>query len=424
MTRAVDARDAQQVLRLLSRHVPALTHEALANMCDVAQSTITRAIGGHGLTHPRTVHNVLNNLGAPERQPAALRAPSAAEPALPMDTGFDRMLAQDARHTLRQARTVLAKAVHEPALDLLEAEVEHLARCYVSHPLTDLHTHIRELRGDTFALLAATSHPAQTRRLHIAAAQLAGLQAHICLDLGRYAHAETNTDAAWALATSTGDPGLCGWVRALQSLIAYWDGRYRDAQQAAEDGLTQRVTDSNLARLHALRARAYAAQGERSSALSAIRAAHEQSHHPVLPGVLGFPPAKAHAYASSSLLMLATPQDRRRSVDHAQQAIRLYSAAEAPDQSFGDLLAARLDLATAHVHARDLDAALEEVRTVTSAPPEQRTASITQRSQRLDRLVQENADSKATSARQIHSRINAFCHQAAPLAAGGPATAR
>ncbi|WP_155989032.1 XRE family transcriptional regulator [Nocardiopsis sp. CNT312] len=425
MVQAVDARDARQVLRLLSRHAPDLTHEALANMCQVSQSTITRAISGQGLTRASTVHTVLTSLGAPiPRPPAAPRNPTRTERGAPRseEGELDRTLARDAHRTLRQTRAVLAKAMHEPALDLLEADIGRLARHYVSHPLADLYTEIKSLRDDTFALVETTSHPDQIRRLHIAAARLAGLQAHVCLDLGQYAHADTNADAAWALATSVHEPGLRAWVRSLHSLIAYWDGRYRDARHAAEDGLTHRVTDSNLARLHALRARACAAQGDHRQALAAIGAAHEHSRQHLLPGVFGFPEAKVHAYASSSLLMFATPRDRHRSVEHAHRAIRLYTEASALDRSFGDLLAARLDLASAHIHAREPDAALEQVQVITAAPPQHRTASITQRAQRLARLVTATTDAEA--ARRIHAHVTEFCRHPGPLAARAPVAAR
>lgn len=64
MVDAVRERDAQAVVRFLRRRVSSLTQEALASMCGVAQSTITRAEAGRGLTDRRKAIEALRGLGA------------------------------------------------------------------------------------------------------------------------------------------------------------------------------------------------------------------------------------------------------------------------------------------------------------------------------------------------------------------------
>ncbi|MFE9242526.1 helix-turn-helix domain-containing protein [Nocardiopsis sp. NPDC006938] len=64
VTKAVRVRDARTVLHLLHHSAPHLTHEALAAMCGVDQSTITRALNGRGLTRPDVAVRALNRLGA------------------------------------------------------------------------------------------------------------------------------------------------------------------------------------------------------------------------------------------------------------------------------------------------------------------------------------------------------------------------
>lgn len=62
---AVRKRDAQRVIQFLRRRVKNLSQEALARMCGVAQSTITRAEAGRGLTDRRKAVEALQGLGAP-----------------------------------------------------------------------------------------------------------------------------------------------------------------------------------------------------------------------------------------------------------------------------------------------------------------------------------------------------------------------
>lgn len=69
MASAVRERDAQRVIQFLRRRVKDLSQEALARMCGVAQSTITRAEAGKGLTDRRRAVEALHGLGALEHNP-------------------------------------------------------------------------------------------------------------------------------------------------------------------------------------------------------------------------------------------------------------------------------------------------------------------------------------------------------------------
>lgn len=410
VTDALRARDARTVLCLLHRSAPDLTHDSLAAMCGLVQSTITRALSGRGLTRPDVVAQVFTGLGAPTFS----RGPIASSESDGVVHSWESRLNSDANETLDQARAVLDRATPAPLLDMLEADVDRLCRTYVHTPLTDLYSQIIERRRYALRLLANLSHPDQSHRVHTAAARLVGLQAHVSLDVGAYPHARTHATTAQALAEQTGDHSLRAWVGALHSLIAYWDGRPGDAQHAAEAALTHHVTDSNLIRLHALRARAAATQGDRKTTLAALAEAEDYSDLPVPAGVLGFPPGKLHSYAGTALLALESPSDRRRSLAHAEHAITLYSST--PDRSIGDLLAARLDLATAHTRTGELEGALEQIAVITSTPQGHRTASITKRSQRLIRLVEGNT---AGPARRIHEQLEAFVRPQGPTSTTG-----
>ncbi|WP_159942508.1 MULTISPECIES: hypothetical protein [unclassified Nocardiopsis] len=76
VARAVNTEDAGEVIRQLRRRVPSLTQWAIARMCGVHQSTVSRAGQGRPLTDPDVVSGVLHGLGAPapgEPPPPAAR---------------------------------------------------------------------------------------------------------------------------------------------------------------------------------------------------------------------------------------------------------------------------------------------------------------------------------------------------------------
>ncbi|WP_187294551.1 helix-turn-helix domain-containing protein [Nocardiopsis alba] len=383
---------------LLLHHATGLTHEALAVLCGLTQSTITRALAGRGLTRPDVVTRVLTALGAPD----VSRAPSFGSRPRSASTSWEQRLGQDATTTLEQVRALVNRAAPEEVVELLEADVRRLCSAYVHTPLTELYPHIIERRRAALDLASTLTHPEQSRRAHIAATRLVGLQTHASMDTGAYSHAFTHATAAQVLADRVADPGLKAWVCALHSLIAYWDSRPEDALRAAEAGLVHSVTDSNLARLHALRARAAAAFGDRNTTRDAIAAAEDHNGQTVLPGVLGFPQAKTHTYAGTALLALGSPAERRLAISHTERAIALYTG---PTRSTGDLLAARLDLATAHLRDHDPDGALEQIDLVCASPPEQRTASIAQRVRGLIPLAQ---GLQTPLALRIRDRLFAF----------------
>lgn len=394
---AIRVRDARTVVVLLHR-ATGLTHDALALLCGLTQSTITRALAGRGLTRPDVVAQVLTTLGAPDTTPHP--NPTAVHRNSP--SSWEQRLGEDATTTLDQIRALVGRTAPDQALELLEADVQRLCSTYIHTPLTDLYPQIIEHRRTALHLASTLTHPDQSRCAHIAATHLVGLQAHVSMDVGSYTHATAHANAAHVLVDRVTDPGLQAWILALHSLIAYWDGRPDDALRAAEAGLAQGARDSNLARLHALKARAAAMLGDTATTRTAITAAEDHSGLTVLPGVLGFPHSKTHTYAGTALLALDTAPDRRHAITHAERAISLHTG---PTHSTGDLLAARLDLATAHLHDLNPDGALEQVEIITTTPPQQRTASITQRARRLVPLTSGLA---TPSAREIRDRLVAF----------------
>ncbi|MGH8898737.1 MAG: hypothetical protein ACRDZ4_17380 [Egibacteraceae bacterium] len=79
-------------------------------------------------------------------------------------------------------------------------------------------------------------------------------------------------------------------------------------------------------------------------------------------GVFMFPAAKQSAYAGTALLALGGRDRVATAIAESTRAIELYTVGPPEERSSGDLLAARLDLANAHLANGDLDGMDQELR--------------------------------------------------------------
>ncbi|MBT8227072.1 MAG: helix-turn-helix domain-containing protein [Dactylosporangium sp.] len=342
----------------------------------------------------------------------------------------DQALAADdeARAAARFAHQVASGVTSTVAMEYLEVAVCGLARRYVSTPLFDLFSDIRGLRIQVFTMIDDNRCPSQMRDLHLAASRLCGLQAHVCLDLGQYPQADDLARTAWLCANLADHPGMRGWVRALQSLIAYWDNRPADALNAATDGMTRVHEGSITIRLSALQARAASALADRPAALRALEAAERARERlrddDKTGGLFVFPQAKQETYAGTTLLTLGCPALMRQAIDHSRRAIAHYETAAPPERSSGDLCAAHLDLAQAYLRCDDLDASDHELRVVLAQPPTQRTASIRTRvTQLADRLTAPRYE-PVPLARDMRGAIDGFHLPLTALPSSGGASHR
>ncbi|MFJ3822338.1 helix-turn-helix domain-containing protein [Streptomyces nodosus] len=302
-------------------------------------------------------------------------------PTAPCASG-DR-LSEDAVRSADFARFIAQRNADEFVVEQLEADVHRLARMYVSHPLMEQYVEIKRLRDGVFELLRGRQHPRQTRDLYLSASRLCGLSAHVCLDLGDYGSAATHARTARACAEAAGHEGMLAWVRSVESLIAYWTGRYEQAARLAQVGRRHRASGSIGARLASLEARALAIAGDTADALAALSDA-ERSREAIsgggeVLGVFDFPAAKQFAYAGTTLLAVGGQEHVQRAIVCAETAIRLYRSADGDDQSVGDLFAAHLDLASGHMVLGDLDGTAEMLGFVLQSSPERMSASIVRR---------------------------------------------
>ncbi|WP_234543506.1 XRE family transcriptional regulator [Streptomyces shenzhenensis] len=319
------------------------------------------------------------------------------------------VVSADAAVSADFARFVAQRNADEFVVEQTEADVARLARAYVSHPLLELHVEIKRLRDGVFELLRGRQRPRQTTDLYVAASRLCGLSAHVCLDLGDYDSAATHTRTARACAEAVGHEGMLAWVRAVESLIAYWTGRYEQAARLAQVGRHHRASGTIGARLASLEARALAIVGERAGAVAALadaeRAREAMPGHDEVPGLFAFPAAKQFAYAGTSHLALGGREHVQRAIASADTAIRLYRSGEDDDQSVGDLFAAHVDLARGHLLLGDLDGTEAMLGFVLESPPERMSASIVRRLTALGRELSGPQYGGAAQAAHLRERL-------------------
>lgn len=285
-----------------------------------------------------------------------------------------------------------------------------LARAYVAWPVDEVLGELTAVHALAVSHLGIPHPVSQTRRLYVAACRTSGLLAHVALDGGDYPTADARAHLAGVLAGYAEDSSLLAWVRGLQSLIAYWDGRVRRAAELATDGLARRPVGGDAVRLHALRARALAGAGDAPAGLEALQLAeeaHEQGGdqddvgQEPLGGVFAFDPAKRLAYAGTTLLAMGRAGVLPRAVEQSTRALAAYRQGPDRDRSSGDIQAAHLDLATAHTRAGDLDVAHVHLTAVAQVASLRRTASIRRRLHRFTRELAATAAAGSGTGRQL-----------------------
>ncbi|MBB5494353.1 helix-turn-helix domain-containing protein [Nocardiopsis metallicus] len=176
MVDAVRERDAQRVIRFLRRRVKNLSQEALARMCGVAQSTITRAEAGKGLSDRRKIHEALQGLGALDQHPPddAPRVLTEPEPENLTSTGWSGDVDWDRGIALLESlvnRYDLPDDGRVRTLGQLQREVSGLIRCRLNSHYSCLMARLPELLPElSRALLSSQGQDrAHTARLLVQA---------------------------------------------------------------------------------------------------------------------------------------------------------------------------------------------------------------------------------------------------------------
>lgn len=269
-------------------------------------------------------------------------------------------------------------------LEQLESDIRRIVTSYPNRPIMPLFHEVKELRNRTFELLEGRQPPMLTRDLYVAAGVLCGVLANASFDLGRYSAAETQARTAFVCAELAGHNGLRVWVRGLQALIAYWDGRPNDAARLADIG-EQFLPEHGTAhiRLMSIKARAHGQLSRPAEALAAIREADRLreglTNSDDLPGgMMVFPREKQLFYASSTQLWLGG-RHLSEAERIAEEAVDMYEAVPPQKRRLGEMSLARIDLAMARMGRGELEGAAHQVHAVIEADAQRGTESVRKR---------------------------------------------
>ncbi|WP_143050078.1 XRE family transcriptional regulator [Asanoa ishikariensis] len=107
----------------------------------------------------------------------------------------------------------------------------------------------RQLHDFVVGLLQGSQHPHQRLRLYVAATHLTGILAALALDLGARPSAEAYARESFEIAEASAIGDVQAWSRAVQSLVAYYNGNYHDALAYAQDGQRRAQTPTHQVRL-------------------------------------------------------------------------------------------------------------------------------------------------------------------------------
>nr|WP_239382335.1 XRE family transcriptional regulator [Frankia sp. CIT1] len=319
-----------------------------------------------------------------------------------------------ARKALRFAVAVGSDTVGPDTIDLVHDEVTRLARAYPVSPLSTILGDLVDLQEATFRLLEARQVSTPQRSLYLLAGAVSGMLAKASHDVGQPQAAMTQARTAYICADNAGHDGLKVWTRGLQSMIAYWAGRHREAVQYAELGAdpAQRVHGTATTWLLAQEARSWAVLGAAEQAESAITRADEARERlepdelDEFGGILTFTRPRQLYYAADARIWVDGAS--LRAEETASEAIAAYEHADIDERSFSDEAGARADQAWARLTGGNLEGAAESLRPVLDLPADQRIAGIIASVNRIHTALRSGPAGETTAARDLQQEIEAF----------------
>jgi plasmid maintenance system antidote protein VapI len=379
--------------------------------------------------------NAARNTALARTQSGVLPLPSAGAPGNSPGTqmlGFDRFEYVERRISREELIAAVAAESQEfgewaGMSEVADATIEHyagqarrLARDFeFGAPLLPLLLETRRLRDRVTARLRGHARLDQTRELYLLAAQVCGLLAWQTGDLGNYRAADTHAWTAWMCAEQAGHDGARAWVRATQAKLAYWDGRFTESAQLAEDGLRYAATDSARVFLTLFQARTLARAGQRDDARQALgqsSAEQDRASAPdLLGGIWGMTEERYHGLAASVDLLLELPD---QVLTETARVITISETAPAGKRHMYSWAHAHIDAAMAHLLRRDLDGAIEEVRPVFRLSPDGRNDTVLQHLSRFRQQLALPEFADAPAAVSMQEEIEAYQSESLPRQLG------
>ncbi|MEU2565081.1 hypothetical protein ABZ626_38015 [Streptomyces longispororuber] len=329
------------------------------------------------------------------------------------DPGRDEDMVSDAAsESAEWALRTEGSNVGPHTMEQLEADIRRIVTTYPNRPVEPVFHEVRALRNRTFELLEGRQPPNYTTDLYVAAGVLCGILANASFDLGRYDAAETQARTAFMCAELAGHNGLRAWIRGLQALVAYWDGRPSAAVQLAEAGarFTPERGTAHI-RLSSIKARAYGQLNQPTQALAALSDAETMRDHlrdedDVPGGMMAFPAEKQYFYASSTYLWLG-PAHLGAAEAAASDAVTMFESAPPPQRRTGELSLARMDLALARLDRGELEGAAHQVHAVLETNRRRATESVRRRLHHFTRTLSHHPSASSPTAIGLREALRA-----------------
>jgi transcriptional regulator with XRE-family HTH domain len=301
--------------------------------------------------------------------------------------------------------------IGDATLEHYAAQVRQLASDYQHAAPYPLLLETKRLRDRVFGKLQGHQRPGQTRDLYLIAAQVCGLLAWMSGDMGYQRAADSHAWTGWVCAEQANHDGARTWIRATQSKLAYWDDRYLESAQLADDGLRYLSADSGHAMLALLHARALARLGrneEAGEALAGARTRLEQAGPDEVGGLWGVSQARYHHLTGSTHLWR---QDPGQVLAETRQALELFEVTPAHQRYYGAEVGTRIDEAQAHLLSHDIDGAHASLRPVLTLAPENRNEPLTQHLGHVRRALADPAFRNAALARELQEEIETYSRE-------------
>ncbi|MBG0825694.1 helix-turn-helix transcriptional regulator [Planomonospora sp. ID91781] len=334
------------------------------------------------------------------------------------------IVAVSARESARLGEYVDNTPFSAYTVEEVVGELRRLAAVYPYSSPVDSLLAARALRDRAYELASQSRRPSYTRDLYLVTAWSCAILANASFDLGAVHPAGVHARTALHFGDLCEHRGVQVWVRGLQALMAFWDGRPREAVSIVEPVL-ERPTEHGTAevRAHAIYARALARLGrahEADQALARTDSARERVRHAASTlddpgGMADYPLAKQLYWQANTHLHLEGPDRLRAAHRAAEESIRLYLTAPAGQQRIGELCHARLDLAAARWRQGHPEGAEQEVSAVTDTLRQRYVESVVRRMDDLGQLVSAQVPDSGL-AQRVLTQITAVHTIAPPLA--------
>lgn len=323
----------------------------------------------------------------------------------------DLLMAMIAEESLDFGEWADTSNTGDAALEHYARQVRQLASDYQHAAPIPLLLETRRLRDRVFVKLRGHQRPRQTRELYLIAAQVCGLLAWMSGDMSFNRNADAHAWTGWVCAEHADHDGARTWIRATQSKLAYWDGRFAESAQLAEDGLRYKCPGSGPVMAALFQGRALARLGrdqEAESALGQARAGMERAQDDEIGGLWGVIPARFHSLASNIQMWRREPV---QVLAETAQALEQFETAAARDRNYGAETHARIDQALAHLSLQDLDGADVALRPVLALSVENRYEPITRHLGQAQQALAEPGFRNTVRAQQLQAEIEDYCRE-------------